>query len=121
MTTQKFIATAGLILTLALPSALLAGSVSGTDWYSTETGKTTNQIEQVMPVDSAIAQSGIGMDWYDDGDVALVKHGIYDRSFAADRVIGIGMDWHTEQTTPMGSGGNCLSIAANLNSGVNGC
>lgn len=121
MTTKKFLAIAGLILTMALPSSLLAGAVNGADWYSTETGKTINQIKQVMLMDSAIARVDIGMDWYDGGDVALVKHSINDRSFAADRVIGIGVDWHTEQTTPIGSGGTCISIAANLNSGVSSC
>lgn len=121
MTTQKIIAIVGLILSLALPSALLAGSVNGSDWYSTERGQTTNQIEQVMPVDSAIAQSGIGMDWFDVDNVPLMEHAVGEPSFTADKVTGLGLDLYTKRTSPVGTGSQCLTLTANLDGYVNNC
>jgi len=70
---SKLFALAGLILTLTLPSALLAGSVNGADWYSVEPGKTTNQIEQVIALDSSVARTGIGVDWHDGGEMMFMK------------------------------------------------
>jgi len=121
MTTHKFIALAGLILTLALPVALMAGGVNGSDWYSTEAGKTTNKIELPIPYSTAVARSTIGMDWYDESDIIMTKRSISDRSFSTEAGIGIGMDWHSEQTTPVDSRKDCLSIAGNLNPGVDNC
>jgi len=107
MTTQKLFALAGLILTLTLPSALLAGSVNGADWYSVEPGKTTNQIEQVIALDSSVARTGIGVDWHDGGEMMFMKPGINDRS-STEQVIGIGLDWHSEKAAI--PAGDCLAL-----------
>ena len=123
MTTSKFIAIAGLILTLAFPSALLAGSVNGTDWYSEEQGEATNRLERVIPSNPAVARSGIGVDWYyDGGEVTFVKHGIDDHSFSRNTKAGIGMDWHSgEKPGPANSGTECIPTVATVNTGANNC
>lgn len=121
MTTSKLIAIAGLILTLTLPSALI-GSVNGTDWYSAESGNTTNRLERVIPSNSAVARSRIGVDWYDGGEVILLKHGIDNRSFSRNTLTGIGMDWHSEEApVPANSGAECIPTVATVNTGANNC
>lgn len=122
MTTQKIIATAALILTFSIPSALWAESVNGADWYSMESDKTTNQIDQVTRSDSNVTKLGIGVDWHDGDSFTYVKHDTGDRSFSPDKLTGIGRDWYTEETTTHGdSKGECHSIAAKLNTGENNC
>lgn len=120
MTTRNFFTLIGFLLVLALPSAVLAGSASGMDWYSEGTVNTTNSIEQVIPASSAVAEAEIGLDWYSEKDLAAGRSDIRGSISPTDRPIGIGMDWHSEDTpTPVNTKENCLpagsvaSIAGN--------
>jgi len=113
MTTQKIVTIIGFLLVLALPSAVLAGSVSGMDWYSEGTVNTSNSIEQVIPAGAAVAEAGIGLDWYSEKNLATDRGYIRGSISPMDRPIGIGMDWHSEDTpTPFNAKGNCLPVGS---------
>ena len=120
MTTQKIIVFVGLILALTLPGALMAGSVKGMDWYSMETGNTTNTIERVIPSNLTAERSTSGMDWYSGSDVAVERRTVNHPSSIA-KVRGIGMDWHSEEATlPIGTAKDCIP-SGTLIAGANNC
>ncbi|HHL32980.1 MAG TPA: hypothetical protein ENJ30_01290 [Desulfobulbaceae bacterium] len=109
MTTRKIIAILGFLLVFALPSSVLAGSVSGMDWFSEETASVTNAIEPVIPTGPVVAEAGIGQDWYSETNTAAGRSAAIATLSSTDNPVGIGLDWYSEETTkPPAANSECL-------------
>ncbi len=109
MTTRKIIAILGFLLVFALPSSVLAGSVSGMDWFSEETAPASNAIELVIPTGPTVAEAGIGQDWYSETNTATGRTVAIGTLSSTDNPVGIGVDWYSEETTkPPAADRECL-------------